>query len=88
MVLGQNTIAIVDFLESVKHDRACAVCYHAYLCKFLSPKERWCLLQTAWDCGCDYGGQITTSKQKKQDFSIACLHEIEELSAPLSDDSR
>ena len=50
--------------------------------------ERWCLLQTAWDCGCDYGGQITTSKQKKQDFSIACLHEIEELSAPLSDDSR
>ena len=34
------------------------------------------------------GGQITTSEQKKQDFSIACLHEIEKLSAPLSDDSR
>lgn len=75
MGLGEATIVTLEYLDSLKDDKACPVCYHAYLRKFLSKKDRWCLIQTSWDCGCDYGGQVPTSFHKKPPrFSVADLH--------------
>ena len=35
MGLGEATIVTLEYLDSLKDDKACPVCYHAYLRKFV-----------------------------------------------------
>lgn len=78
MALGENTLRIIKLLDNAAKngEKTCPVCYHTYLRKFLTKKDRWNLFQTSWDCGCDYvGGEVPKRKNKGPRFTVADLRE-------------
>ena len=61
--MGSKFQACVDFFQSVAGDKACCVCYWAYLKGFLDHESQHSLYAVAGDCRCDWSSSSSSSSE-------------------------